>query len=538
MLNRRYFTTFLAGLFALILVLAGCSGQSSTETEEKPNTEKTPEAQPIAKKEGNSITIAIKDNLISMDPQDTNDTLSGSIQSTMLEGLVGFDKDMKMIPVLAESYEASEDAKVFTFKLKEGVKFHDGTPFNAEAVKVNIDRVANPDNKLKRYSMFELVEKTEAVDEYTFRVTLKEPFGAMLNNFAHPAARLMSPAAIEKYGKDVAMNPVGTGPFKFAEWDQSDHLTVEKNPEYWEAGYPKVDGIKFKPVPENGARVAMLQTGEADFIYPIPTDQVEALNGKEGIVVENRPSIVARYMSMNTTKKPFDDVRVRQAINYALNKEAFLKVVYRGYGSEMDSIIPADLQYYSQQTPYPYDLEKAKELLKEAGYENGFETSVWGANNSDAMKAMEFIQQQLGQVGIKVSVVPMESGTLTDKIWSVQEAKDAEVELYYGGWSSSTGDADWGIRPLLAGDSIPPKSYNVAYYENTKVDELIKAGLQTADSEKRKAAYAEMQEIIWKDAPWAYLIVEDTMAGKKNYLEGVFLLPDGSMNAKAAEIKQ
>ncbi|MCH6265040.1 glutathione ABC transporter substrate-binding protein [Neobacillus citreus] len=538
MLKKKYLSAFLTAFIALILVLAGCSGKSSTDADKKTKTESNPKEQPLAKKEGNSLTIAVSANLISMDPQDTNDTLSGSIQSTMLEGLVGFDKDMKMIPVLAESYEASDDAKVFTFKLRQGVKFHDGTPFNAEAVKVNIDRVANPENKLKRYSMFELVEKTEAVDEYTFRVTLKEPFGAMLNNFAHPAARLMSPAAIEKYGKDVATHPVGTGPFKFAEWDQSDHLSVEKNPDYWQKGLPKVDGIKFKPVPENGARVAMLQTGEADYIYPIPTEQAESINGKDGIVVENKQSIVARYMTMNTTKKPYNDVKVRQAINYAINKEAFLKVVYSGYGSKLDSIIPEKLQFYSKQTPYPYDPEKAKKLLKEAGYENGFETTIWGANSSTTMKAMEFIQQQLSQVGIKVSVVPMESGTLSDKIWNVQNPKDAEVELYYGGWSSSTGDADWGIRPLLAGQSAPPKSYNTAYYENKKVDELIKSALQTADSGKRKEAYAEIQKLVWEDAPWAYLVVDDTISGKKNYVDGIYLLPDGAMNANNAEIKK
>lgn len=537
MLKRKNSVYFITSILALILVLAGCSGTSNQDTNQNNlSGEKT--EQPIASKEGNSIVIAIKDNLISMDPHDTNDTLSGSIQSTMLEGLVGFDKDMKMIPVLAESYEASEDAKVFTFKLREGITFHDGTPFNAEAVKVNIDRVANPDNRLKRYSMFENVETTEVVDEYTVKVTLKEPFGAMLNNFAHPAARMVSPKAIEEYGKDISMHPVGTGAFKFVEWEHSDHLIVAKNPDYWQEGLPKVDQITFKPVPENGARIAMLQTGEADFIYPVPTDQAELINGKDGVVVENRPSIVARYITMNTTKKPFDDVKVRQAINYAINKEAFLKVVYSGYGSEMDSIIPQGLQFYSKQTPYSYDLEKAKQLLAEAGYENGFETTIWGANNSDAIKAMEFIQQQLSLVGIKVNVVPMESGTLTDKIWSVQTAEEAEVELYYGGWSSSTGDADWGIRPLLAGDSIPPKSYNVAYYQNETADEFIKAALQTADPEKRSAAYAEVQEVIWEDAPWVFLGVEDTMAGMKNYLKGVYLLPDGAMNATGAEIIQ
>ncbi|WP_019119831.1 glutathione ABC transporter substrate-binding protein GsiB [Brevibacillus massiliensis] len=539
MFKRKCLSSVLICLMAASLALAGCSGQSSSsDASQKPVEGTSQEAQPLAKKEGNKLTIAVKDNFISMDPHDTNDTLSGSVQATMYEGLLGFDKDMKMIPVLAESYEASPDAKVFTFKLRKGVKFHDGTPFNAEAVKVNIDRLANPDNKLKRHSLFALVDKTEAVDEYTFRVTLKEPFGAMLNNFAHPAARIISPQALQKYGKEVSKHPDGTGPFKFVEWDPSDHLTVEKNPDYWQPGLPKVDGITFKPVPENGARVAMLQTGEADFIYPLPTEQAESINGKNGIVVENNPSIVIRYMSMNTMKKPFDDVRVRQAINYAINKEAFLKVVYRGYGSVLDSIIPPKLAFYSQQTPYEYNPEKAKQLLKEAGYENGFETNIWGANNSDAMKAMEFLQQQLGQVGIKVNVLPMEAGTLSDKIWSVQNPQDAGVELYYGGWSSSTGDADWGIRPLLAGESIPPKSYNTAYYQNPEVDKLIQAALQTVDPEKRKQAYADIQKRIWDDAPWVGLVVEDTISGKKNYLEGVYLQPDGALNVTNAEIKR
>jgi glutathione transport system substrate-binding protein len=540
MVKRKNLFTVLIGMIAVSLALAGCSSKSgsSSVASQPPATQTNQPAQSLAKKEGNKLTIGVADNFTTMDPHDSNDTLSMSAEGTMYEGLLGFDKDMKMVPVLAESYEASADAKVFTFKLRKGIKFQDGTPFNAGAVKINIDRLSNPDNKLKRYSLFSLVAKTEAVDDYTFKVTLKEPFGAMLNNFAHPAARIISPKALETYGKDVSKHPVGTGPFKFVEWDPSDHLTVEKNTDYWQQGMPKVDGIKFKPVPENGSRVAMLQTGEADFIYPVPAVQAQSINGKSGIIIENKPSIVARYMSMNTMKKPYNDVRVRHAINYAINKEAFLKVVLSGYGSVLDSIIPPGLQFYAKQTPYEYNIEKAKQLLKEAGYENGFETKIWGANNSTAIKAMEFLQQQLAQIGIKAQVVPMESGTLSQKIWSVKDPKDAEVELYFGGWSSSTGDADWGIRPLLAGASIPPGSYNTAYYNNEQANQLINAALQTADPNKRSQAYADAQKLIWQDAPWAGLIVEDTMAGRKNYLEGVYLLPDGSLSVTNAEIKK
>jgi glutathione transport system substrate-binding protein len=540
-LKNRYVHVLISVFVLCSLFLIGCSNSnnaSSDSKEGKKNIEPAKE-QALAKKDGKDVTIAVADNFISMDPHDTNDTLSYSAQKTMLEGLVGFDKDMKVIPVLAESFTASDDAKEFTFKLRKGIKFHDGTPFNAEAVKANIDRLANPDNNLKRHSLFALVKETQIVDENTVKVVLSEPFGAMINNFAHPAAMMISPKALETYGKDVSQHPVGTGPFKFEEWDQSDHLKVVKNEEYWKDGYPKVDSISFKPTPENGARVAMLQTGEADFIYPVPTEQAEDLNGKDGIVVENKQSIVVRYLSMNTLKKPYSDPKVRQAINYAINKEAFVKVVMNGFATPLDSVIAPNVQYYSKQEQYKFNIEKAKELLKEAGYADGFTAKLWGSNNSQTGKGMEFIQQQLAQIGVKVEIVPMESGTMADKIWSVQDPNKAEIELYYGGWSPSTGDADWGIRPLVGGqDAFPPKSYNTAYYNSDEVNQAIKDALATADPEKRKAAYEKAQATIWKDAPWAFLSVDDTMAGKKNYLEGIYLLPDGALSAENIEIKQ
>ncbi|GBF10061.1 MAG: glutathione ABC transporter substrate-binding protein [Tepidibacillus sp.] len=516
-------------ILTLSIALIGCSSKTSAPKEESQNVKES------TAKEGNDITIAVADNFISLDPHDTNDTLSFSAEKTMLEGLIGFDKDMKMVPVLADKWVASEDAKEFTFFLKKGISFHDGTSFNAEAVKTNIDRLADPNSKLKRHSLFALVDKTEVVDEYTVKVTLKEPFGAMLNNFAHPAAMMISPKAL-KEGVDVARNPVGTGPYKFKEWKPGDHLTVVKNDQYWKEGQPKLDSITFKPVPENGSRIAMLKTGEADFIYPVPAEEVNSINGKDGIVVENKPSIIVRYMSMNTQKKPFDNVKVRQALNYAVNKEAYLKVVNNGYGTIMNSIIAPNVQFFAEQQPYEFNVEKAKQLLAEAGYPNGFEATLWSNNNSISIKATQFLQQQLAQIGVKVNIENMETGTMADKIWTVQDPKDATIQLYYGGWSPSTGDADWGIRPLLGGDLIPPKGYNTAYYQNPKADEAIQAALKTADAEQRKAAYAKVQKLIWEDAPWVYLGVDETIFGKRDYLQGAYLLPDGALSVENAEI--
>ncbi|MHB1652195.1 MAG: glutathione ABC transporter substrate-binding protein [Desulfitobacteriaceae bacterium] len=521
---KKSFVVVFVSLLALSSFLTGCS---STTT--NPNVK-------TAQKEGNSITVAVQDNFISMDPHDTNDTLSFSAEKTMMEGLIGFDKDMKMIPVLATDWQGSPDAKEFTFHLRKGVQFSDGTPFNAEAVKVNIDRLADPKSTLKRHSLFALVDKTVVVDENTVKVILKEPFGAMLNNFAHPAAMMMSPKALQQYGKDVARNPVGTGEYMLKDWVPGDHLTVVKNPNYWKKGYPKLDGITFKSIPENGSRIAMLKTGEADLIYPVPPEEVKSIEGQNGIVIEHKPSIIVDYVSMNTMKKPFNDVRVRQALNYAIDKDAFIKIVYSGFAGPMKSVIAPNVQFFSEQKPYPYDLAKAKELLKEAGYQNGFETTLWSNNNSTYIKATQFLQQQLAQVGIKVKIENMESGTMSSKIWSVQKPEDATIQLYFGGWSPSTGDADWGLRPLLGKDLIPPKGYNTAYYLNSAVDQEIQNAIITADSAQRKAAYDKAQKLIWTDAPWVFLDTRETISGNRGYLKGAYLLPDGSLSVENAEI--
>lgn len=520
-------------IFALALV--GCSaGGSKTNNESSDNKQ-----QKIVKKDGKDITIAVAADFTTMDPYDTNDTLSYSVQKTMLQGLIGFDKDMKVVPVLAEEYSSNDEATEFTFKLRKGITFHDGTPFNAEAVKVNLDRATNPNSTLIRSSLFSVIKETVVVDEYTVKVILSEPFGAMINTFAHPAAMMISPKAIAEYGDNVAQHPVGTGPYVFKDWQPGDHLTVVKNSDYWNATGNEVDSITFKPTPENGTRIAMLQAGDADLIYPVPTESIDSIKGKEGIIVENDPSIVVYYLSMNTMKKPFDDVRVRQAINYAINKDAFIGVVHNGYASPLKSVIAPNTQFYSEQKGYDFDLEKAKKLMAEAGYADGFTTTLWGSNASSTMKAMEFLQQQLAQINIKVKIESMESGTLADKIWNVQTPEEAEIELYYGGWSPSTGDADWGIRPLLGGaNSFPPSSYNTAYYNNEEVNQLIGDALKTADSSERGKIYAKIQEKIWKDAPWAFLAVTDTTYGHKNYLKGAFVLPDGSLNVDQMKIVQ
>lgn len=478
------------------------------------------------------VVAAVASTFTTLDPYDANDTLSQAVAKSFYQGLFGFDRNMKMVPVLAEGYQASKDGLVYTVKLKKGIKFQDGTDFNAEAVKVNFDRVTNPDNHLKRFVLYKNIARTEVVDPYTVRFTLHEPFSPFINSLAHPSGVIISPAALKQYGsKGIAQHPVGTGPFKFVEWKPSDYLKVAKWDGYWRKGYPKVDSITWRPVVDNNSRAAMMQTGEAHFTYPVPYEQAGVLKSRPNLQLVAAPSIVHRYVSMNTLQKPFDNPKVRQAINYAINKQALAKVAFSGYAIPAEGVVPKGVEYAVKLGPWPYDPAKARQLLKEAGYPNGFETTLWSAYNySTAQKVIQFLQQQLAQVGIKASLLAMESGQRVEKVESAQDPATAPVRMYYVGWSASTGEADWALRPLLASESFPPKLFNTAYYKNPAVDEALHKALNTTDSKQKAALYADAQKRIWADAPWAFLVTEQLLSANSKKLTGFYVMPDASFN--------
>lgn len=484
------------------------------------------------------VVIAVASTFTTMDPYDANDTLSQAVVKSFYQGLYGFDHTMKMVPVLAESHEVSKDGLVYTMKLKHGVKFHDGTDFNAAAVKANFDRVTNPENKLKRYNLYKNIVKTEVVAPYTVRFTLKEQFSPFINTLAHPSAVIISPTALAKLGKGIAQSPVGTGPFKFVEWKQTDYMKVEKFAGYWRKGYPKVDTITWRPVIDNNTRAAIMQTGEAHFTFPVPPEQGEVLKSKPNLELTAAPSIVHRYLSMNTQQKPFDNVKVREAINYAINKEALIKVAFSGYAIPAEGVLPNGVEYAVKLGPWPYDPAKARELLKEAGYPNGFESTIWSAyNHTTAQKIIQFLQQQLGQVGIKVQVQALEAGQRVEKVESAQDPATAPVRMYYVGWSSSTGEADWAMRPLLASESFPPKMFNTAYYKNEAVDADIAKALNTTSAAEKTKLYTDAQQRIWKDAPWAFLATEQLLSARSKNLSGFYVMPDASFNFEEVELK-
>lgn len=498
------------------------------------------------------ITAAIPVDFTTMDPMDTSDTLSGGIQRMIMDGLFGFDDEMELIPLLATEYTANEDATEFTIKLREGISFTDGTPWNADAAKANLDRWGDKTLGLKRTTLLcNIIDHTDIVDDYTVNVKLTESFGAFINTLAHPACVIVSPKVIEAGPEACASAPVGTGQYKFVEWIAGETTKLELNPDWWgfdagicggtaladeDAGFKS---ITFRPVSENATRVAMLQSGDAHVIWPAPTESVEALEKDPNITVGKGEGIVVRFLMLNTQKEIFKDKRVRQAVNYALDKDAYVAVVKNGLASVATSVIGPATSFYKANEPYEYNVEKAKELLAEAGYPDGIKFNMMYSNTTSNTKQAEFYKQQLAKAGIEVELIGLENAILNQRVQDTDApGAEAEVDTYISGWSSSTGDADWALRPLLCKESEPPLSYNTCYYENEEFDELIYKALSTADETARAECYAKAQDIVWEDSPIVAMANDfNTWAISKN-ISNVSIYPDGAINFRNGKMSK
>lgn len=483
-----------------------------------------------------TIVVAVASNFTTLDPYDANDSLSQAVAKSFYQGLYGFDKDLKLKPVLAESYTVSANGLAWTFKLRPNVKFQDGSAFDANAVKINFDRASDPDNHLKRFNLFSDIQKTEVVNPLTVRVILKRPFSSFLNTVAHPAAVMISPTALKKYGKTIGFHPVGTGPYRFVSWSQTDYLKVDKWANYWKEGYPKLDSIIWRPVIDNNTRAAMLETGEATFAFPIPFEQTARLAANNALKVESWPSNMQRYISMNVTQKPFDNPKVRAAVNYAVNRKALVKVAFLGYATPATGIMPPTIAYSVSYPEIAYDPDKARALLKEAGYPNGFTTNLWSSHNhSTAQKVLQFIQQQLAAVGITAKVTAMDAGQRAAQVES-QDQKNSGLRLFYTGWTASTGEANWALSPLFATSAWPPAGFNTAFYSNTDVDKSLLAALATADEHKKSHLYKKVQDIIWQAQPWIPLLTEKLVSARNQKLSHFYIMPDTLFDFEQAEL--
>ena len=490
------------------------------------------------------LTAAVNSNFSTLDTWDAIDNLSRAVSSSIYEGLYRFDTNLTPQPQLAESYTVSDDGLVYTFKLRPNVKYQDGSDFTAETVKMNFDRGMNPASKLTRRTFFSFVDKVEAVDPLTVRFTLKQPTAGFITRLSNGTASMVCPSLLKKAAaagdaaaakKITAYEACGTGPYTLKHFEPTEVLEVVKNPNYRVAGLPKFDSLRWVPVAENSTRAMMLRTGEAQFIWPVPAEQVKALEADDKLSIQKTPSVVTRYISMNETKKPFNDVRVRKAISLAINRNALIKVAYNGLAVPSTGYLPPQIEGAVNYGAFPYDPKAARELLKEAGFPEGFHATLWSAyNDGKTLKTLQFLQQQLAQVGIHVETRALEAGQRS-LIYSAQTPADSQHQLYLIGWTNSAAEPDWGLRPLLDSRSAPPVLNNDSYYKNPKVDELFDKAAAEPNPQKRVALYKELQDTVNADSPWAPLVFEMMTAGAVKPLKNFAVLPDGSFDFYQAD---
>lgn len=512
---------------AMALSLAACGKNDDS----KPNDTTAPGAQQTgeAKSPDNDLVVALQADATHLDPHVSSNGASNQITEEMYETLLSFDQDTNVVPSLAKEWKVSEDARTYTFILQEGVKFHDGEPFNAEAVKAVYDRgMANPNLTLQR-----TIKNWESVTvngEYEVAITLKEPNNTFINKITQ--LKMVSPKAMamENASDYLAKHSAGTGPYVLSERVDGGYTKMVRNENYWREG-PTVDSLTFKVVPEDAARIAMLQTGEADVIYPVPVTDVDKIKDNANIVVDIAPTTTYRYVTLNTEwalpdgRKPFADKRVRQALNYAFDSEAYAKIVFNGYAKVPTSIFSDSIQYFAEQTPYTKDLEKAKSLMAEAGYEDGFDVEVIVDNISLEQKGATFLMQQLAEIGVNVKLLPNESTTNAELTSAPLES--TTVQMWYVNWSSGSYEADGSMRSLLHSDHMPPKGYNTAFWSNQRFDELLDKALLSSDTDEIASLYAEAQAIVWDECPWIFLGNDNTINAWQSYVTGLQFKPGG-----------
>ncbi len=496
----------------LSLVLAACQPSPASVSTEVPTQVVQPSAavQPSTPEQvepGGQLTIAQSADINTLDPKFLKGRETQNVMRLMFDSLYHRDDQMQIIPWLATSVE-NPDELTWRFHLRQGVKFSNGDDFKANDVKFTMDRLLAEDSGWSERSF---IDKVEVVDDYTVDIITKAPYPALLTRAV--LWHMTDEQYFQKAGEDGFQNhPIGTGPYTFVSWTKDEQVVLQANPNYWR-GAPKIETVIFKPIPETATRIAALEAGDVNIITDVPPDYAKAPDSS--VQIGTIPGTRAFFLGMNVNVAPFDDVRVRQAMNYAVDVTTIIKTVLGGLARPMDNPLLPEAFGYAPTPVYHYDLAKAKSLLADAGHPGGFEFQL---DTDPTLKEIaEALSGQLSQVGIVMHINVLDPAALTAKI------EPGGTQAYLSSWGNSEMDAS-GILPkqfyskrygcdLLTYKYPDPKSgygdsAKGCYYTgfgDAAVDKAIEEGQTNVDANARKTAYAEALNLIVEKTPWVFL---------------------------------
>jgi len=448
----------------------------------------------------------------SLDPHAVTAVNDFRILMNVYDGLVRYkDGTLEVEPALAESWTISDGGTTYTFELRDGVTFHDGSPLTAEAVKFNFERMLDENHPYHDTGPFPLsfffsaVESVTAEGEGTVVFKLKEPYAPFLSNLAYPTGLIVSSEAVKEHGKDFGRHPSGTGPFRFAEWESNAKVVVVRNEDYWD-GAPPLEAVVFRPITDANTRVAEMLSGGIDLMVEVPPDSVATFQSDAGYQVHEQAGPHVWFLILNAKEGPLADKKMRQAVNYAIDKKALVENVLQGTAEVAAGPTPPAFAWAHNDAldPYPHDPEKAKALIKEAGHEGAeltFYVTEGGSGMLDPVPMGAAIQADLAKVGLNVEIETYEWNTFLGKVNPGLEGKADMAEMAW-----MTNDPDTLPYLALRSEAFPENGgFNSGYYSNPEVDKLLEEARRSTNQSERARLYKAMQEIVHEDAPWAFI---------------------------------
>jgi len=512
------------GALAIAAVLAGCAGGSN----------------PTGVGAQTLVVARVKD-AVTLDPAQATDGLSLNLTQEVMWGLARFKAGtFEIEPAIAQSWSASADGKRWTFTLRKGLKFSDGTPIDAQAVKFNFDRwrlVSNPNhgNDVYQYyaTMFGgfpgVISDVRAPNATTVVFVLARPQAPFLHDVAMPPFALASPTALRSDHQGFSRKPVGYGPYTVSEWIRDDHITLQANP-LWQGPKPAYQTVIVRDIPDQATSVLSLQKGDVDVLTDPRPDDAKALAAQNGLKIYQQPSNNNSYLALNMEKAPFDTLAVRQAIGYAVNVEQIVRAFYNTGAVVADNWNPPGMLGDNPAVKhYPYDPAKARALLASAGMRN-FSTQLYYATAPrpympEPQRIAEAIQANLKSVGINVTLAPFEWAVFLNKI------RNGEHPMCLIGWSGDNGDPDNFMYPLLDRDSAhKPNAQNYSFWRDPAFHALMMAGQATADDSKRAAIYRQANALVHDQAPAIPIVHTTVPVAFKAAIQGYIPRPDTVIN--------
>lgn len=519
-MKRSRWLVLMGLVLAVVVFLGGCGGSK-------------PEAEPAAGDK--TIVVGIKQSIDSLDPALYRDRVSETVVRNMFDGLVTRTTEMEIVPELAESWENPSPTE-WIFKLREGVKFHNGDPFTADDVVYSFERILLPGSidgqSSPRTGMVGPMERVEKLDEYTVKFVFSEPWPIFLRILPHH--QMVPKKYVEEHGAaHFAQNPVGTGPFKFVRGRLDEEVVMERYDDYY-GGSPDLPPVGpapaqtavFKVLPETATRVSALQAGEVHIVQAVPPHLASQLEADPNVEVKTAVGTRVFFLELNVTKPPLDKVEVRRAINHAIDWDSIIENVLEGYAIRTAvPAVPGCFGYNDQIKGYEYAPEKARDLLAAAGHPRGFNLII--DCESEFKDVTEAIAQQLNEVGIEASVRVWDGGVLKPLL------REGERQAYFGSWGNSTMEPYDLFQPKFS----PGERGNYAQYSNPKFDALLAKAAVTTDEAARAQTYRDIQQLIVEDAPWAFGYSSQEIEACRSNVVNWVPSPDNRINLHDVDLK-